>query len=89
MPWNETTPMDQKMQLIADYLRGELSMTELCRMYGISRRTGYKFVGRNLDKGPEAPEERSRNLHNHPNQTPDHIIQAILEMRPRRPSWGA
>jgi hypothetical protein len=29
MPWNETTPMDQRMQFIADYLRAGLSMTEL------------------------------------------------------------
>ena len=88
MPWNETTPMDQKTQFIADYLRGELSMTELCQMYGISRGTGYKFVSRYLDKGPGALEERSRNP-SHPNQTPEHIVQAILEMRRRHPSWGA
>ena len=40
MPWSETTPMDQKMQFIADYLRGELGMTELCELYGIARKTG-------------------------------------------------
>jgi transposase InsO family protein len=38
--------------------------------------------------GPEALEERSRNP-SHPNQTPEHIVQAILEMRRRHPSWGA
>ena len=52
MPWNETTPMDQKMQFIADYLRGELSMTELCELYGIARKTGHKFVERYLKRGP-------------------------------------
>jgi len=89
MPWNETTPMDQKMQFIADYLRGELGMTELCQMYGISRKTGYKFVNRYLSAGPEALEEHSRRPLTHPNQTPEHIVQAILEMRRRHPSWGA
>jgi transposase len=81
--------MDQKMQFIADYLRGELSMTELCEMYGIARKTGYKFITRYLSAGPEALEERSREPHNHPNQTPEDIVQAILEMRRRHPSWGA
>ena len=38
MPWSETTPMDQKTQFIADYLRQTLDMTELCQMYGISRK---------------------------------------------------
>ena len=45
MPWSETTPMDQKTQFIADYLRQSLSMSELCNLYGISRKTGYKLVG--------------------------------------------
>jgi transposase InsO family protein len=81
--------MDQKMQFIADYLRGELSMTELCELYGIARKTGYKFVSRYLSHGPQALEERSRKPLNHPNQTPEHIVQAILEMRRRHPSWGA
>ena len=49
MPWSETTPMDQKMQFIADYLRQSLSMTELCELYGISRKTGYKLVERYLE----------------------------------------
>ena len=88
MPWNQTTSMDQKMQFIADYLRGELGMTELCQMYGISRKTGYKFVDRYLSAGPEALEEHSRRPLTHPNQTPEHIVQVILEMRRRHPSWG-
>ena len=67
MPWSETTPMDQKMQFIADYLRGELGMTELCELYGIARKTGYKFVERYLRAGPEALEEGSRKPLNHAN----------------------
>ena len=89
MPWNETTPMDQKMQFIADYLRGELSMTELCELYGIARKTGYKFVDRYLNAGPEGLEERSRRPENYPRHTAVHIVQAILELRQRHPSWGA
>ena len=89
MPWNETTPMDQKMQFIADYLRAELSMTELCELYGISRKTGYKFVERYLEHGPEGLEERSRRPQSHPNETPEEVVQAILELRRRHPRWGA
>jgi transposase InsO family protein len=81
--------MDQKMQFIADYLRGELSMTELCEMYGIARKTGYKFVDRYLKAGPEGLEERSRRPENYARQTPPHIVQGILELRQRHPSWGA
>ena len=54
MPWSQTTPMDQKTQFIADYLRKRLSITELCELYGISRKTGYKVIDRYLRLGPQA-----------------------------------
>jgi len=40
MPWSQMSPMDQKTQFIADHLRHTLSITELCELYGISRKTG-------------------------------------------------
>ena len=52
MPWSQTTPMDQKTQFIADYLRETFSFTELCARYGVSRETGYKLVERYLEQGP-------------------------------------
>ena len=58
MPWSQTTPMDQKTQFIADYLRECLSITELCELYGISRKTGYKWIERYLRLGPHGLEER-------------------------------
>ena len=52
MPWSETTPMDQKTQFIADYLRGVFSFTELCAHYAVSRETGYRLVRRYVEEGP-------------------------------------
>ena len=60
MPWSQTTPMDQKTQFIADYLRETYSFTELCTRFGVSRETGYKLIGRYLEQGPQGLEERSR-----------------------------
>ncbi len=39
MPWSQTSPMDQRTQFIADFLRHVLSITELCDLYGVSRKT--------------------------------------------------
>jgi putative transposase len=89
MPWSRTSPMDQRMQFIADYLRQTLSMTELCDSYGVSRKTGYKLIDRYLRHGPAGLEERSRRPHQSPNRTADEIVAAILEARRRHPSWGA
>jgi transposase InsO family protein len=80
--------MDQRTQFVADYLRGTLSVTELCELYGVSRKTGYKFIDRYLRQGPAGLEERSRRPHESPNRTDDEIVAAILEARRRHPSWG-
>ena len=89
MPWSQTTPMDQKTQFIADYLRESFSFTELCARYGVSRETGYKLVERYLEQGPAGLQERSRRPHRSPNETAAHVVEALLELRRRHPRWGA
>ena len=73
MPWKETSPMDQKTQFIADYLRETFSVTELCDMYKVSRKTAYKWIDRYLRQGPAGLEDRSRKPRNSPNRIPEHI----------------
>lgn len=89
MPWSQTSPMDQKTQFIADYLRDCLSITELCDLYTVSRKTGYKWIERYLERGPQGLEDRSRRPQSSPNHTPEQIVQALLELRRRHPTWGA
>ncbi len=89
MTWSQTMPMDQRIQFIADYLRDSLSVTELCQLYAVSRKTGYKWVKRYLNRGPAGLEEYSRKPHLSPRQTPDSVVTAILEARRHHPSWGA
>jgi transposase InsO family protein len=81
--------MDQKTQFIADYLRRTLSLTELCELYSVSRKTGYKWIDRYLKAGPSGLEDRSHKPCSSPNQTPQHVVEAIIEVRCRHPSWGA
>ena len=89
MPWSQTSPRDQKAQFIAAYLRDRLSVTELCALYGISRKTGYKWIDRYLIHGPQGLEERTRRPSTSPRHTPDHGVAAIVDARRRPPSWGA
>lgn len=89
MPWSKTSPMDQRTQFIADFLRDTLSITELCQLYGVSRKTAYKWIDRYLRLGPAGLEERSRRPRHAPNETAPEIVAAFLEVRRRHPSWGA
>lgn len=89
MPWSQTSPMEQRTQFIADYLRGLLCVTELCELYGVSRKTGYKWIDRYIRCGPAGLEEGSRRPQHSPNETAPEIVEAIIDARHRHPSWGA
>ncbi|RUW38197.1 helix-turn-helix domain-containing protein, partial [Mesorhizobium sp. M8A.F.Ca.ET.021.01.1.1] len=53
MVWRETGIMDERLRFVVDCLSGEETMIELCASYGISRKTGYKWLGRYRAFGPE------------------------------------
>lgn len=87
MPWKEVGPMDQKILFIGDYLRRCADFSELCERYGISRKTGYKWVGRYDSDSAEGLHERSRRPVN-TSPTPYALCQAVLELRARRHTPG-
>lgn len=89
MPWRSVVPMEEKIRLIGDYLNGVFSFIELCERYGISRKTGYKWVDRYVEEGIKGLDERPRRPINHPLKTPEYIEKAILEIRRKHPLWGA
>ena len=57
MPWSEVSPMDQKRFFIKDWQRQTFTFVELCHRYGISRKTGYKWINRYLRQGPGGLDE--------------------------------
>ena len=81
MPWKEVNPMQQRVLFIADYLRQVSSLTDLCSYYGISRKTGYKWIHRFEQAGIDGLSEQSRKPVTCPAQTPYAIQQAIIELR--------
>ena len=89
MPWKESSTMDQKIQLIADFQRHALSITELSDLYGVSRKTAHKWIDRYLRHGPDGLLDRSRRPIHCEHCTPEPIVAALLEARRRHPSWGA
>ncbi len=81
--------MDERVRFIGDVLRGEWTFASLCRHYGVSRKTGYKWLDRYEGEGASGLEERSRRPRSSPNETPVEVVAALVELRRRHPSWGA
>lgn len=88
MPWKETSAMDQRLQLIGDWLSGEYTKHELCRMYEISRPTADKWMARYRARGAPGLEELSRAPHCHPNQTAEELRVLIVGGKLKHQKWG-
>jgi putative transposase len=88
MPWRATCPMDERTQFIAACVLHEESMSVLCRRFGISRKTGYKWLGRYRADGPPGLGERSHAPHRQAFTVAPGIARAILAVRAKHPHWG-
>ncbi len=88
MPWQETFVMDERMAFIVDWQREEMTISALCRFYGVSRRTGYKWIERFEDEGVEGLKDRSRAPHAHPNAVGETETAAVVAVRVKHPTWG-
>ncbi len=88
MGWRGVTIMDQRIRFISEYLNGFFPFSELCQQFSISRKTGYKWIGRYQDFGPEGLKDQSRRPLSCPHQTNDQIVQSIIAARKKHPTWG-
>ncbi len=89
MPWTETCVMDERVKFIMEVLDDTYCITELCSYYGISRKTGYKWLDRYRQDGIEALRNRSRAPHSHPHEISHQVKESILAVKKRFPKWGA
>ena len=88
LPWKETSVESERLQFIERYCAGEETVAELCRRFGISRKTGYKLIDRYEAYGEGGLLDLSRAPHHHPNATPTQVAERIVEAKRKRPTWG-
>lgn len=89
MPWQQTDPVNERLNFVAAVQLGNQSVADICRHFGISRKTGYKILARYEREGPEALRDRSRAPRSHPNQTSVEVEAAVLRVRKAQPTWGS
>src|SRR5262249_26104748 len=88
MLWKECSVMDERLQFVARWLAGE-AMSELCREFGISCKTGYKIFDRYWEIGVQGLMDRSRRSYCYANQLPFQVENFILNVKREHASWGA
>jgi putative transposase len=87
MPWKETQKMDQRIEFVMKSLTCQ-HFGELCREYGISRKTGYKWQERFLSGGIGGLEELSRKPRGHAEALSEETICEIVRLKQAHPTWG-
>src|ERR1700692_2401365 len=88
MPWMESSVTEERLRFVARLLDGE-AMTDVCRDFGVSRKTGYKIFDRYKEHGREALSDRSRRPVRYANQLPQPIESLIVRLKGEKPHWGA
>lgn len=82
MPWKSASVKDQRIEFVVRASRGEANMSVLCREYGISRPTGYRWLARYRDGGSlTSLTELSRRPHRSPDRTPLEAERAVIALR--------
>jgi transposase InsO family protein len=88
MPWKAATIMSQRLEFVTFALSDGANVSELCRRYNISRKTGYKWIKRFLQMGYAGLVDISRKPKNSPTATSDDLQKAILQVRTKHKAWG-
>jgi transposase InsO family protein len=80
--------MEERLRFVARLLDGE-AMTNVCRDFGVLRKTGYKIFARYKEHGLEALTDRSRRPVRYANQLPQQVESLVVRLKGEKPHWGA
>lgn len=88
MGWKETHVEDERLALVRAFEVGDRSRADICRLHGVSRKTGYKWYQQYLRHGPAGLADRSRRPKTQGQLIDDETVGAVLAARGRFPYWG-
>jgi len=88
MPWKECDTMSLREEFVRLAMSESANLSFLCRRFGISRTTGYKWVDRYRAQGRDGLRDSSRRPSHSPSRTEACLEATVLKLRDRHPAWG-
>ena len=88
MAWKECDRVSLRREFVSLALVEGSNISELCRRFEISRKTGYKWLKRQREEGDSALSDQSRRPRRFPSQTSAEKESQVLAVRDEHPSWG-
>lgn len=88
MPWHEVSTMSLRLEFVLLATQPAANVRALCRQFGISPKTGYKWLQRYAADGPAGLQDHSRRPAQSPARTPAVLEAAVVALREQHPAWG-
>lgn len=88
MPWKECSAVSEREEFVRLAKQAGANLSDLCRRFGVSRKSAYKWIRRFDAGGVAALVDRSRRPHASPRKTDPAIEQEVLGVRKENPVWG-
>lgn len=88
MPWRESSPMSERRDFILACLDRSRRITDICREFGVSEKTGYKILRRYREFGEAGLEDRSHAVLEHPFRITPEVQECILALKREHPDYG-
>jgi len=88
MPWKEVSLMSQRKELVLLAWNEGSNISMLCRQFGISRKTAYKWMERFELGGPGGLADKPRAPFESPARTPLEMEKLVVALRDKHPAWG-
>ena len=89
MPWKESSVMDERKEFVLKAYKSGETFTAVCRRFGISTKTGYKWLNRWMEYGASGLEDQPRITKNNRNKTDAEIQNRLLRLKEKHKAWGA
>jgi putative transposase len=88
VPWKAICALDERLHFISLVNESDETFSALCECFGISRKTGYKWVARYEARGPAGLAEHRPIAASCPHRTPSAVLNELIELRKEHPTWG-
>lgn len=88
MPWKEVAVLNRRTEFVLLAMQAKLPFAELCKQFGISRKTGYKWKERFIEKGIDGLGDQSRRPSASPGQLEEDTVCGIVKLKQAHPAWG-
>jgi len=89
MPWKEVTVVEERLRFVLKAFKSKENFTELCRRFGISTKTGYKWLKRFEEGGKDGLKDQPTIAKENRNKIDDRTLRRIVRLKERYKSWGA